>query len=98
MITRNEAARLVRKELEGSDFVLIDRPIAESSYGWVFGYQSAKYLETGNFLDMLAGNAPFLVERKTGKLYELGTSEPVEHYIENFLSSGDPHRRTPRLD
>ena len=93
MITRNEAARLVQKELEGSDTILIEEPIAEGTYGWVFGYQSAKYLETGNFLDMMAGNAPFLVEKETGMLHVLGTAEPVEHYIVNFLSFGDPHRR-----
>ena len=74
MITRNEAARLVQKELEGSDTILIEEPIAEGTYGWVFGYQSAKYLETGNFLDMMAGNAPFLVEKETGMLHVLGTA------------------------
>ncbi|MGB3177539.1 MAG: YrhB domain-containing protein [Albidovulum sp.] len=93
MITRNEAARLTQKELEGSDSILFEEPIADGTYGWVFAYQSAKYLETGNSLDMLAGNAPFLVERETGMLHVLGTAELVEHYIENFLSSGDPHRR-----
>ncbi len=98
MITKNEVARLVQKELKDSDTVLFDEPIAEGSYGWVFGYQSAKYLETGNFSDMLAGNAPILVERETGKLHDLGTAEPLERYIENFLSSGDPHRRTSQLE
>lgn len=93
MITRSEAARLVRNEIAGSDYVLFEELIAEGSYGWVFGYQSAKYLETGNFLDMLAGNAPFLVERQTGKLHVLGTAHALDHYIENFLSSGDPHQR-----
>ncbi|RYG90939.1 hypothetical protein EU803_13205 [Loktanella sp. IMCC34160] len=92
MISRSEAAQLVRNEIEGFDCVLLEEPIAEGAFGWVFGYQSAKFIESGSFSDALFGNAPFLVERETGRLHVLGTARPAQFYVDNFIKSGDPHR------
>ena len=92
MITRSEAERLAKQNLDCEDWVLLNDPIAEGDYGWVFGYQSAEYLKSGDFRDMLLGNAPFLVEKETGQVFVLGTAHPLDHYIQNFLSSGDPHQ------
>ena len=58
----------------------------EEPFGWVFFYQSKEYLETDNFSSMLAGNSPFLVDRKSGKIHTFGTAHPVDSYIkENGL-------------
>ncbi len=52
-------------------------------------------------MELLAGNAPFLIARQTGKLLDLGTAHSVETYVSNFRNFGHPHRfggRTLQLD
>ncbi len=58
--------------------------MAEYRACWVFFYQSARYLRTGNFLDGVAGNAPILVDRVTGQIHETGTARSIEHYVAEF--------------
>jgi hypothetical protein len=60
--------------------------------GWVFFYNSAKYLQTRSFRDALAGNAPIIVSKVDGSIHMTGTSEPIEHYIEKFRRE---HSRSP---
>lgn len=85
-----------RADREGSvqiTVALLDTPIAEEDFGWVFGYQSVAFIKSGSLSDMLAGNAPLLVDRLTGNLFECGTAEPIETYISNFVNYGHPHRK-----
>jgi hypothetical protein len=53
-------------------------------YGFVFFYNSKKYIETEDFKYVIAGNGPFLVENKEGLLYKFGTSESVEYSIKEY--------------
>jgi hypothetical protein len=39
--------------------------IQEVEYGWVFYYNSKKFLETGDFMKMLMGNSPVFVNKNT---------------------------------
>ena len=64
----------------------IDDETIEKEYGWVFFYQTEKYLRTGNIIDALAGNAPYIVNKYTGELIETGTANPVEEYIAEYES------------
>ena len=77
-----------------SERVLIDEATREESFGWVFFYQSKKYLETGDFRHALAGNAPLIITR-TGELHVTGTAEPLERYLERFRATGDPYGKDP---
>lgn len=56
----------------------------EHDFGWVYSYDLAEHVETGNFLHALAGNAPAIVDRTTGKLHSSGTAHPIEHYVAEF--------------
>ena len=56
--------------------------VEEHVFGWVFFYNSKRYLETGEFSAALAGNAPIIVDRHDGRLYETGTAHPLEYYLE----------------
>jgi Immunity protein 35 len=65
MITKEAAQELVlaeinRPPLAGSERV-IGKVIAKE-YGWIFCYQSKRYLETGDIHHRLAGNVPIVVE------------------------------------
>ena len=68
-----------------SHSLVITRTI-EEDFGWVYVYNAREFVETGNFLHALAGNAPFIVSRVDGGLYSTGTARPIEHYIEEFRS------------
>ena len=99
MITFESARALVTKELarhmlDSSDDVelaIVDSGTLEYSWGWVFFYNSVAYIESGSNLERLAGNAPFIVERETGRLLETGTAHSIESYIAAYERSGNPH-------
>lgn len=94
MLTKEEARRIAREFLDGRtstvEFVILDEHTREESFGWVFFYQSADYLESGEFTDRLVGNAPLVVLRDSGEVHVTGTALPIEKYLERFRS---PMRR-----
>ena len=73
------------------DLAIIENETIEGDFGWVFLYETKKYLESEDFGDGLLGNAPIIVSKLDGSLHETGTAESIEFYIENFKRSGDPH-------
>ena len=38
----------------------------EYDFGWIFYYNSAKFIETGDFREALAGNAPLIINKESG--------------------------------
>lgn len=60
-------------------------------WGAIYLYQSAEYLDTGDFSKMVAGNAPLLVDRYTGALWVTGTKERPDHYVEMYERTGSPN-------
>jgi hypothetical protein len=64
-----------------SDFVVLEEHTLEESFGWVFFFESARYLKTGKVSDRLAGNSPLVVFRDSGEVRPTGTAYPVEHYL-----------------
>jgi Immunity protein 35 len=60
--------------------------VDEYEFGWVYFYNSREYTDTGELLYSLVGNAPVIVSRMDGELYETGTAHPVEHYIQQFIA------------
>ncbi|MDH3700991.1 MAG: YrhB family protein [Alphaproteobacteria bacterium] len=73
------------------ELAIIENETIEGNFGWVFFYETKKYLESGDFRDGLLGNAPIIVSKLDGRLHETGTAEPIEFYIENFKRSGNPY-------
>jgi hypothetical protein len=94
VLTREEAKKLVHSRINAHDphvnqvveLVIIDDETIEKEYGWVFFYQTKEYLKTGNIIDALAGNAPYIVNKYNGELIETGTANPVEEYIAEYES------------
>ena len=50
----------------------------------MFFYETEAFLKSGDFIDTLVGNAPYMVNRFTGELVETGTAEEIEHYIQEY--------------
>jgi len=73
----------LEKEI-GEPLGLANSETLEKDFGWVFFYNSKDYIETGNFRSMLAGNAPFIVDRNSGEVHVTGTAKPVEDYITDY--------------
>ena len=87
MIARSEAEQLVQKELAESGATKLDVVITEIrdlDWGWVFFYNTRTFAETKNFRDGLAGNAPYLVDARTGAVVVTGTAFPIDEYIKNY--------------
>jgi hypothetical protein len=89
-MTKTEATQLAREYLKtqersaGCELVLIDQQTIEHNFGWVFFYDSKRHLETGDFRDAIAGNAPIVVTKTDGRVHETGTAYPLEHYLKEF--------------
>ncbi len=93
-MNKHEAQRLVEAELERTkdtydpiDCVVLEDETLEKEWGWVFFYQSKAYVDTGDFGDMLAGNAPIIVNCNTGELVHTGAAQELEQYIKEYEST-----------
>ena len=90
MITREQAQAIAAShiaELMGSNNSscdIVDALTIESPAGWMFFYQSRRYLETHDPSDALAGNAPMIVDRLTGKVTQTGTAHSAEYYLAQY--------------
>lgn len=61
-----DVAAAVRVSDPGDRAVIDARATVEYEFGWLFQYQSARYLATGDDRAMLLNNARFVVDRRTG--------------------------------
>ena len=66
------------------ELVVLDEKTIEKEWGWIYFYQNKKYLETGDFRHMLGGNAPYIVNKSTGKFVVTGTAFDIEYYIKEY--------------
>jgi len=99
MITKDKAKEIARLEVccctdrlpPDDELIIVDEATIERPWGWVFFYTSKKWKETGDIHYAIAGNAPVIIERSTGKLIDTGTAREIDYYIENYERTGDPH-------
>jgi Immunity protein 35 len=89
-ITKGEATRIARGHIEqsqrecGVELVLLEDDTIERSFGWVFFYQSRRYLCLS---DILAGNVPIVVARADGRIHVTGTARPLECYLKELAAA-----------
>lgn len=75
MIDLDEARRRAQRVLDGTSGIpLVITGVQAFGDGWVFFYDSKRHQETGNISDLLAGNAPILVDRDTGETHPTGSN------------------------
>jgi hypothetical protein len=95
-VTREEAKRVALDEINRTykgreEIVVDDANTITKSYGWVFSYNTRRFLERREALYALGGNGPIVVEGTTGRVTRLGTAHPVEQEIADF-ESANGHR------
>jgi hypothetical protein len=69
--------------------VLVDSNTEEFDAGWVFYYQSARYVMTQRLEDMLAGNAPIFVPRNGAPPDYISYHRPTSESVEAFVRCGN---------
>lgn len=69
---------------QGNQFVLIDDSTIEKPWGWVFFYQYKRFVDAKNMVQQIAANAPFLVNRNTGKVTKTGTAYDLTKYLQVY--------------
>ena len=88
MIGLDDARRIAEAYLiglsadAGTKLELLCSETLERNFGWVFYYGPEDRAVT------VAGNAPFIVERKDGSIHVTGTAYPTEVYLENYALTG----------
>lgn len=89
MLRKSEALELVSKRLEEKSseavrYVVVEGSTIEKPWGWIFFYQSKKYLETGSFADRLAGNGPVFVNKQTGDVDFFGSVPSLDVILAEY--------------
>jgi hypothetical protein len=93
MLTRTQALALAEDHLAAAsdaaecEVVVVDSATIERPFGWAFFYESRRYLESGEFIHRLVGNAPLIVNRFTGEVVPTGTAHPTEYYLAQYAAS-----------
>lgn len=83
---------LTSMERAGSvDLALMDDQTLEKDFGWIFFYNAKDFIKSGDYRDLLVGNAPLIVDRTNGAIHVTGTGMPVEHYVEQYRKHGTPN-------
>ncbi|HVU95794.1 MAG TPA: YrhB domain-containing protein [Puia sp.] len=81
------ASNYVKEKSVKYELVLLTDKTIEFELGWVFFYQSLKYIESGDYRDRLTGNAPIIVNKFNGSITVTGTAYPVQRYIDDYLKA-----------
>ena len=87
MITYEEAITKANTYLRDAGDPVVITLHGRFAEGWLFCFESREYLETGDNASRLAGNAPFIIDKDSGELFELGTAWPLEKYLKDYEAS-----------
>jgi len=66
------------------EFGIVDDATMDEGWCWVFFWNSRRYLETRSRQDAVAGNAPVVVMKESGRVYLTGTAFPLDHYLDQL--------------
>ena len=72
-------------------WVVVDEHTIERSFGWIFFYNSERFVTTGSAMYRLAGNGPVFVNKVTESIEFFGSTAPLEVLISRYerALSGD---------
>jgi hypothetical protein len=87
---RDTARQAVLKHLKAKypiaddDLVILDDRTRATDYGWVFFFNSRRFIETRNVLYALGGNGPVVFERDTAAIIELPSHSPPDEALRQY--------------
>ncbi len=90
MIDKQQAVVIARQAIAGLK-IKGDRKLAlqedktmETSFGWVFFYNTEEFLKTRDNKHRLVGNAPIIVDKNDGSYQFTGTARRIDYYIKEY--------------
>lgn len=87
-IAEEYLANEVQKRFEPKLKLVLSATIEEDDF-FAFHYNSAKSMETGDILDTIVDNRPFIIRRIDGKIFEISVYYHSDEYIEHFKKYGE---------
>jgi hypothetical protein len=75
------------------EFIIIDDQVIATEFGWVFPYNSKKFLETKELIYAVLGNAPIIFDNRDDSIHITGTSHGMAFYIEQHRNNYIPESR-----
>jgi hypothetical protein len=88
--TKSSAMELVARKLSempiypGDMLVINEEKTIDTEFGWIFFYNSKKFLETKNPIYRVAGNGPIFVNRETASVKFYGSDKPLESLLSDY--------------
>lgn len=76
-----EQARTIAQGRVPEDCAIDEEATSEEPDGWYFQFQAKTYLKSGDFRDLLVGNAGMMVNKQTGDVLELGSAFSLERHF-----------------
>ena len=84
MITYHDAFAEANNYLDDANLPVVITLHGRFSQGWYFCFEAREFLETGDEAARLAGNAPCIVDKGSGEIHSLGTTKPLEEYLQDY--------------
>jgi hypothetical protein len=69
--------------------VIVDGSTVETDFGWIFVWNSKRFLDSGDFRDALLGNVPLIVDRANGSVHETCTFLSIDEIIDRYRKVRD---------
>jgi hypothetical protein len=76
----------LKYETKNDALVIREDYIVHKEYGWIFSYESKKYLETKEIRYRRVGNFPLLILKDSGKIYPVDNVEYLEKIVKEQQS------------
>ena len=70
----------------GARWVIVDTATIEKPFGWVFFYNSERFLATGDVIYALAGNGPVFVNKHTESVDFFGSIPTLDVLLADYES------------
>jgi hypothetical protein len=91
MLTFKQAKKIVTDILAKEDFslpndslIIVDNLTIEKPYAWIFIYTSQLWHETNDKKYAIAGNAPIIVDKQTGKQTSYSTAYGIDLIVDKY--------------
>jgi hypothetical protein len=95
MIEIEQAKEIVKNELLiqesnllNDSLIIVDDFTIERPYAWIFIYTSKNLLETNDSKYLIAGNAPIIVDKRSGKMKSYSTAFSTDEIIDKYEEEG----------
>ena len=75
-----------RYKIKNDALVIREDFIVSKDYGWIFSYESKRFLETGEFRYRRVSNYPLLIFKNSGKIYPVNTTDDLEKLVKENQS------------